>query len=131
MWTKAEDVPKADADKILDRWDKTAPDVQRMILLQKFLDCEAVTSELDAAESLIAEYDELIADGTEHPDQHAVDALRGIVRELKHFREQNTALAALVEAAQSAYEFLNNAPFGKSIVTELDTALAAVKRVYP
>lgn len=131
MWTKAEDVPKADADKILDRWDQTAPDVQRMIVLQKFLDCEAIKNELDAAESRIAEYDDLIAEGTDHPDQDAIDALRGIVKELKHFREQNTALAALVEAAQSAYEFLNNTPFGNSIVTELDTALADVKRGYP
>lgn len=74
LWTKAEDVPKADADKILVRWDKTAPDVQRIIVLQKFLDCEAIKNELDAAESRIAEYDDLIADGTEHPDQDAMDA---------------------------------------------------------
>lgn len=44
---------------------------------------------------------------------------------------QDIALAALVEAAKSAYEFLNNTPFGKSIVTELDTALAKVTRAHP
>ena len=87
LWTKAEDVPKADADKILVRWDKTAPDVQRIIVLQKFLDCEAIKNELDAAESRIAEYDDLIADGTEHPDQDAIDALRGIVKKLKNDRK--------------------------------------------
>lgn len=87
LWTKAEDVPKADADKILVRWDKTAPDVQRIIVLQKFLDCEAIKNELDAAENRIAEYDDLIADGTEHPDQDAIDALRGIVEKLKNDRK--------------------------------------------
>ena len=38
MWKKAEDIPKQDSDEILQRFDQTAPDVQRMIVLQWALD---------------------------------------------------------------------------------------------
>lgn len=38
MWAKAEDVPKDAADSILARWDQTPADLQRMIVLQNFID---------------------------------------------------------------------------------------------
>lgn len=42
MWIKATDVPKKDADSILERYDQTQPELQRMIFLQIVLDNEAL-----------------------------------------------------------------------------------------
>jgi hypothetical protein len=47
MWKKAEEVPKADADAILERWDMTAPDIRRMVVLQYILDIEALKSAME------------------------------------------------------------------------------------
>jgi hypothetical protein len=38
MWTKAQDVPKDSADAVLERFDKTDPEIRRMIVLQYVLD---------------------------------------------------------------------------------------------
>ena len=46
MWTKAEEVPKAEADKILKWWDKTSLAIQRMIVLQSMLDIAALRDEV-------------------------------------------------------------------------------------
>lgn len=48
MWTTAEEVPKVEADHILERWDQTAPEIQRMIVLQSNLDLARLRDELEA-----------------------------------------------------------------------------------
>ena len=53
MWTKAEDVPKPDADSILARWDLTTPDVQRMIVLQYILDNSRLMERIKELEDLL------------------------------------------------------------------------------
>lgn len=40
MWKRSKEVPKKDADEILERWDQTPPDLQRMMVLQMNLDLD-------------------------------------------------------------------------------------------
>jgi len=47
MWKTSEEVPKFEADRILERWDQTAPDIQRMIVLQNNLDLARLRDELE------------------------------------------------------------------------------------
>lgn len=56
MWNKAADVPRADADYILGRYDQTAPEIQREIVLQAFLDAINLRNKL---QELQAQYDDL------------------------------------------------------------------------
>lgn len=58
MWMKSEDVPKEDADQILARWDQTAPDVQRMIVLQNMLDNTRLTTEVGDMLAILHSIDE-------------------------------------------------------------------------
>lgn len=47
MWTRAIDVPKKSADEILERFDKTHPELKRLVVLQLFLDIKALKYQLD------------------------------------------------------------------------------------
>jgi hypothetical protein len=89
MWKRAADVPKADADKILERWDQTAPEVQRMMMLQKFLDQEDCTAKetrlinvargcFDYSGGYVGDKDRLRA--FHHGIQTVVNALEAAVR---------------------------------------------------
>lgn len=59
MWMKADEMPKADVDAILERYDQTAPEIQRLTALQGILDTMRLTKELAELQAM---YDRLYDD---------------------------------------------------------------------